>query len=1148
MRLYNCVVRLSLFVAVCATAPDVFSNEDPATGRRRLVVQSGHSNTISEIAVSSDSRRAVTASWDGTAKLWDLDTGREIQTYAGHTATVTCVDISPDGKRVVTGSRDGSVRLWDLVSGEQQHVSRAHWSGIVSVAFSPDGRSIVTGSYDSVSKILNAKFGVEMAAFGGDNAGGRTAMSADGQLLVTGSKGQTGCVWDVESRMPLADLEGHTEDILCVAFSPDGTLVATGSEDSTVKLWDPSTGHCRTTLKTASGAAWSVAFSADGEKLVIGDSQYMTVCDTTTWQQILSEKIFPADFIGTARTVFTPDGHRLLSSVGSIARLSDANSGEEVRLFGGRARSTSHVTVFNDGRRLAASGFTAAIWDIEASRPVGTIGEPLLPVQSLAVSADGETILSGGSWDLSRSAGVWDAKTTTLRHQLKYHGYPVEAIAISKDGDTAVTAGGAEVRAWNTQTGQLRRTFKGHEFNVRSLALSPDETMLATADGGPIVVGQQGGSVRIWNIANGEQRHEFPFTIGAEHVVWSPAGSQIAVANTGHPAWNIESSIQIWNPVTGQPQRVLPSESQVVALAYSPSGTVLFAAYEDRIVRGHDTQTGNEQFRIDLNGPAATSLSVFPDGRTLAVGGHDGTELWDIASKRRLVRLLTFEDGTWVVVDDEGRFEASDLEWNPGLHWIIDDEPLRPAPIEIFMRDYYEPKLLKRTMARERFRPVPDLSTINRVQPTVIVNDVQPARSGKTGRVDVFVSVTVGSRTVAGQTVDSGMQDLHLFRDGRLVGTNRLAKSTDVAHVCFPDVQIPNSADEVTFTAYAFNRDRVKSATSDPYIYQAESQDTQSRAYVISFGVDRFADHEPHLFGDLNFAVADALAYSEDLARSLERTKHYSEVVSVALTSSDDASTATKEHLKTVCGVLSGSVRPDILTIAANRLSEVTPDDAVFFAFSTHGFTNSKEKNQHAFGGREGEFYLVPADIGGSDGLPLLDRCISSEEIAEWFEGIDADELTVIIDACHAGASTGQDFKPGPMGNRGFGQLAYNKKMRILAASQSSQFALEMGGEIGHGLLSYALLRTGLSNPAADTTPNNGMISVHEWLLFAAEEVPRLVNTVKNSPAAPVAQSAVGDKGATLIGESTPQRVQTPVFFDFGKSARPSVISLIVEQ
>ena len=78
----------------------------------KKTVLSGHTAPVASVVFSPDDSRAFTASDDGTAKLWDTDTGKEILTLSSHAQGVTSVDFSPNGRFVATGSQDGQAILW----------------------------------------------------------------------------------------------------------------------------------------------------------------------------------------------------------------------------------------------------------------------------------------------------------------------------------------------------------------------------------------------------------------------------------------------------------------------------------------------------------------------------------------------------------------------------------------------------------------------------------------------------------------------------------------------------------------------------------------------------------------------------------------------------------------------------------------------------------------------------------------------------------------------------------------------------------------------------------------------------------------------------------------------------------------------------
>ena len=86
---------------------------DVATGEC-LATLKGHSDYVGGVAVSPDSRCAVSASNDKTLKVWDVATGACVATLEGHSQRVYGVAMFPDGRRIVSGSRDGNLKLWGV--------------------------------------------------------------------------------------------------------------------------------------------------------------------------------------------------------------------------------------------------------------------------------------------------------------------------------------------------------------------------------------------------------------------------------------------------------------------------------------------------------------------------------------------------------------------------------------------------------------------------------------------------------------------------------------------------------------------------------------------------------------------------------------------------------------------------------------------------------------------------------------------------------------------------------------------------------------------------------------------------------------------------------------------------------------------------
>src|SRR5688500_7181978 len=89
----------------------------------QLLTLEGHRHAVVALGYSPDGARIASASWDGTARVWDAHTGREAMTFRGHGAAVTGVAWTPDSRRVASASWDGTARVGGPATGTEVHPS-----------------------------------------------------------------------------------------------------------------------------------------------------------------------------------------------------------------------------------------------------------------------------------------------------------------------------------------------------------------------------------------------------------------------------------------------------------------------------------------------------------------------------------------------------------------------------------------------------------------------------------------------------------------------------------------------------------------------------------------------------------------------------------------------------------------------------------------------------------------------------------------------------------------------------------------------------------------------------------------------------------------------------------------------------------------
>jgi WD40 repeat protein len=116
----------------------------------------GHTKAVRTVVFDHTGALLATASLDGTARLWDATTGRELRRLT-HRGEVHAVAFSPDAGRLATGSRDGSVRIWDIPGGDELAVLQRHKNAVVGLAFDAAGTVLASAAWDNTARLWCGK-------------------------------------------------------------------------------------------------------------------------------------------------------------------------------------------------------------------------------------------------------------------------------------------------------------------------------------------------------------------------------------------------------------------------------------------------------------------------------------------------------------------------------------------------------------------------------------------------------------------------------------------------------------------------------------------------------------------------------------------------------------------------------------------------------------------------------------------------------------------------------------------------------------------------------------------------------------------------------------------------------------------------------
>ena len=1013
----------------------------------------------------------ASGSADNTIRLWDVNSGRELRALMGHKNWIKSLAVSGNGQLLASGSNDRTVKLWNVSSGRELYTLSGHLGSVEALVFSPDDRWLASGSNDATIKIWEVESGREvqtLSSYADDVTA--LAFSRDGKTLAVGSKSGAIHISDTGTWRQSRILKQQTGRISTISFSPRGNWLASGSVDGTVVLWDPTSGKERHTLKISSSAVLATAFVGEDELLAVSADGKIVAWDVVTAKQVG----FASAAMDVDELVFASlslDGRLVAMSTGNrLVEIRGASNAALLKTLESHSAGFFSVAFSRDGRWLAsgANDRSIRLWQIATGREMPKLSGHTGWVKSVAFSPDSRLLASASN---SGEVKLWDVNTGKEIYSVAYPQERLHTIAFSADGKLLASAGtGQTVHLLDLSTKQSQ-TFTGHEGEITSLAFVPTTRLVAS--------GSTDKTVRLWDTSTGSVIKTFaPLADQVNAIACNWDGTTLA-------AGTADGKITLLKVATGAARPLAGHRGEVFTLAFSSDGSLLASGGMDQTARIWNAQTGVEERSLAGESGEVNSVAFTNDSRSLVSGNGDGSMIvWNADSGTLTAILVSVPlSDDWLVATPSGLFDGSHAAWKL-LLWRFAQSTFKVAPVESFFNEFYYPGLLADVLAGKDPQAKQDIVEKDRRQPQIRMEAAEAkAAADKIAERRVRLKLEIAEAPAAAEFSNgSGARDLRLFRNGLLVqtwsGDVMRGQARQIIETTVPIVAGVNE-----FTAYAFNRDNVKSADTELTLDGADSLRREGTAYLLVVGVGSYANSQYNL----NYSVADATDIGQQLKSQQELLGRYRPIEVVPLLNEDATKANILLALKLLAGTAAGPLPKDSPPALA-KIKPAQPEDAVIFYFSGHGTAQNDR------------FYLIPHDLGyqgpraklDSTGLAaILAHSISDLELEEALRNVDVDQLLLVIDACNSGqALKAQEERRGPMNTRGLAQLAYEKGMYILTASQSDEVAFESAG-LKHSYLAYALVEEGIKSGAADAD-GNGQVFLKEWFDYATERVPRI--------------------------------------------------------
>lgn len=451
-----------------------------------LIIRQGHTAGINMVQYSPTGKYVYSASDDKSIKMWDVQTGIDVNTFNAHEAPVNSIQLSSDGKLLVSADQKGIIILWDAITGEVKTRIQAHEGSANTAKLSKDATMIISGGEDEILKLWNTA----------------------GDTIKT--------------------ISGFSAPIMNLAISPSGDRIVTGGGKNNgveVKLVDPNQGKILAdALDNVKGSGAAIAYT---KAVMTGFAVIGNVANGRIGKE--STTIFVMTY---SNMEFTNDGKRILFSQNvfipflaekgdeeetgsasvSLVELSDDRNmfGEVSKPIRWQINNPRGVAVLSRDQTkvIVNEQRSIKVYDIEnadfpepgnkeAINYVPPIAKEIKNITKntnwLALSPDYRTIVTS---DQKRQLKLWDYETGRKIRDMEGYVQPALAVDVMPDGKHILVGSlDRDMTMWDITTGTLVRTFD-RSSDINHIDVSADGKYMATT-------AVQTSFMKIWNFSTG---------------------------------------------------------------------------------------------------------------------------------------------------------------------------------------------------------------------------------------------------------------------------------------------------------------------------------------------------------------------------------------------------------------------------------------------------------------------------------------------------------------------------------------------------------------------------------------------------------------------------------------------------------------------
>ncbi len=1047
---------------------------------------------LKDFAFTADGKFLVTVAMDMSIKIYDRKSSREVHTFFGHQNTPYSIAIAKDNRTVVSGGAGGEIIIWDLYSGSIYHrISGENLNRISTIAIADDAKSFICGSIGGDVSEYNLTTG-ELISF-------QPYWSFWVRTLGYVEDGNSFFVVAPDDSLEddeinFSWIQSHTEEDIHNLNWSSATMKSCLLPNHARELYSITTNPSEFRISPIKDRTVGdpIKFPLPGyepiELAMLSSNEILILC----------ENIATTNF---AFLIFDLKAGKISKTAESdlcTCILDDCADGLRLRVMPAQSSKVQFI-----------SGCTSVVYNFNLETKQF---EDIIPDHKdfNGIHLQKQNLLLAGSdkklkkWDLSNNViteqadlgrpqfSIFPHKNNFLLHSKRRLTYWDNAFRNAHD---SIVVSDDQILRFSKDSTEVA-IFDSGKIDIYSLANAKRSRTITPEKGGSgfdVMAWYDNKTLAYINYFDSQRRHMLYLLDGKNTTKVAIDSTQFFITDIVFPSREkaviaTHGSLALMEVKTGKiVKTVTPSQtiSRCLVLVYAPRINQLIASFEDGQIFFLNPETLEIEKHLTGHRGWVHEVKFTSDYRQVISSGFDNTiRFWDYESGINLVTLSLRNGKDWVVVHENGLFDAS-AQAMKDIYYVVNDstdtdEPWKIIELEQLKHRYYQPDLLQIQLGykKEELRTPGALETVPLAPKVSLTNEAGMMKvrlknqGGGIGKVVVFV------------------EDAEVLADVRPDGKHN-------ADQTFLDIAVDLTKFANRFKSHGPTKIKVVAWNKDEWIStQPQYLDYYS---IVSKGnvATQVADAKteaPRLFGlvvgisdytgnsiDLHYAAKDAADYSAALKLSAANL-FGKENVSVELYSTEFDDPAKRPS------------RKNILTALAGLATKIKPSDVVIVYLSGHGVN---------YGGAEGDFYYLTQEASGADAAYLADEsvrntsAISSMELTDWLNKLTAGKKIMILDACASGKAAEKMYaaKDVPASQiRALDRMQDRTGFYILAGSAADAVSYE-SSVYGQGLLTYSLLKA-MKGSALRVDGGEEYVDVHHLFQFAVDQVPELSKNI----------------------------------------------------